>query len=132
MDDCINHNITNLLLTDNNPELQGKTYKNYRIDAPQNVLEKMPDLVIIAVGQKYKNQIKTQLLNDFMIPDHKITFWAEEVFVLGNEIYNCGDMKFKDIQDTSMLVRSRDIHKYLDDTAKMICLSFFSRKSIEE
>lgn len=129
VDKCIKNGIADICITDNDPKSWNKNYREYLIEAPRKVLEPIPDLVVMAVNMNHAEEIKAQLLNEFNIPEERIAFWTDIIFLSGDEIYNCGDMEIKhDPAGTPILVQGRELQQYLDNTAKNDLSKFFFEK----
>ncbi len=83
VDRCLAYGIekTKLRLTDSDKGLWGKYYKEIEIQNPDSMLIDENDTVVIAVSEKYKQEIAKMLKDKYYITDEKIIF-SSNIFLI--------------------------------------------------
>ncbi len=86
-----------LCLTDSNSSLWGGDYRGLEIKSPNNTLTDNVGMVVIAVGDKYKEEVKQLLKDKYHIIDRRITYYAQTLVLPGCEIYGINNSFFIDM-----------------------------------
>ena len=92
---CIECGVHNIKIIDSNEELWGADFEGIPIQNPSEVLSESTELVIIAVSDKYKQEIYEQLICGYKIKAENILFYTETLVLSDKEIYNLGDMSLR-------------------------------------
>ncbi len=98
VDRCLAYGIekTKLRLTDSDKGLWGKYYKEIEIQNPDSMLIDENDTVVIAVSEKYKQEIAKMLKDKYYITDEKIIF-SSNIFLIRGGVCCIGDAFLMDM-----------------------------------
>lgn len=94
IDFCILYGVTELELVDSNPHLCGKEYRGFKICSPNELIWENYRLVVIAVGDKDRQDIYNRLTEIYNVSKRRIAYYNETVILSEKDIYNWGNMIF--------------------------------------
>jgi len=101
IDKCLSCGLTRdqLCCTDSNRLLWGKNYRGLEIQNPDIVLTDTVDMVVIAVGYKYKEEVMQQLKDQYHIADNRITYHTETLLLPKCEMFWAKNVFFANINE---------------------------------
>lgn len=90
IDKCISFGLNQIQLCviDSDSCLWGESYRGVEIQNPDAALTDNVDMVVIAVGSKYRTEIRQQLKERYHIADGRITYCTETLVLPKCEIYD--------------------------------------------
>lgn len=129
IDSCVAQSIESLELTDANESLWGTEYKGIKIYNPDEIEWKKYSLIIIAVGDNYKEEVIYQLLKKYKLQREKILFHNETIILSKKEIYNWGDIEFSEEIDRGLVVPLKIVNEKINlDKVNDLEKFFFFKK----
>ncbi len=114
VDKCIDSGIKDIRITDSNRELWGQKYRNIIIQEPQSAFLIKYDQVIIAMGEKNRQEVTDKLVRLLGVPDSKIAYYKDFVVLTQNAVCNLGDMQFKKDNTSTGIINVKELCAMLD------------------
>lgn len=94
---CAECGAQDIKIIDSDKELWGSDFEGILIQNPAEVLSESTKLVVIAVSDKYKQEVYEHLISDYKVKPENILFYTETLILSDKEIYNLGDMSLQDV-----------------------------------
>lgn len=100
-DKCIANGVekSKILLTDSDSRLWGTRYRDLEIHSPDEVFENGVDIVVVAVGGKFKEELRSQLIEKYHIADKKIVLHTKTLMIPSCNIYDMDNIFLMDIDE---------------------------------
>ncbi len=92
---CVECNVDSIRIIDSNKELWGKEFLGISIEEPKKVLADNVELVVVAVSDKYQQEIFQQLTEEYKVLPESIKYYKETIVLSKEERYNMGNMLFE-------------------------------------
>lgn len=110
---CLECGIEGIRLTDSNCEVWKTKYRDIVIQSPEEAFRMEYDKVIVAVGEKYKKEVLNCLIHIYHVPNEKIVYCKETLLLKKNEIYNIGNMAFRERLMANRIVGWQEFYSML-------------------
>lgn len=88
-----------ILLTDSDSRLWGTRYGDLEIHSPDEVFANGIGIVVVAVGGKYKEELRRQLIEKYHIPEEKIIFQARTLMLPRCDTYGIDSIFLMDADE---------------------------------
>ena len=122
---CRQCHVRGLRVVDTDTKLKGTNIEGYTIENPQEVFSQPIDMVIIAVGKKYSQEIFDCLKLNYKVSGEKICYVSQTVVLSPDEIYNLGNMQFSNPILEGIIVRISDFPNMLNKDKMNTLEQFF-------
>lgn len=109
IEQCIEQGVKGMELVDSDNSLWGTQFYGMKIWNPDEILWQEYALVVISAGAKYHNQIYERLMKKYGVPAEKIVSYLDSVILKKGQIYNWGNMKFREEPDIETVTFGKEI-----------------------
>ncbi len=126
---CVECNVGNIRIIDSNEELWGKEFMGIPVENPERVLADSVELVVIAVSDRYQQEIFEQLTKQYKVLPRNIKYYKETIVLSKEEKYNMGNMLFdKELTDGAALIGEELCSLFKKDSLNSLEHFFFREK----
>lgn len=109
IEQCIAQGVEDMELVDSDSSLWGTEFQGMKIWNPDEILWKEYALIVISTGIKYSKEILERLIKKYGVPTEKIVFYQNGVILRDGQVYNWGNMKFREEPDTGTVTSGKEI-----------------------
>lgn len=106
---CMECKVNHIRVTDSNKELWGTEYMGISVESPEEIFTGVVELVVVAVSDKYREEIFGQLAEQYKIPLENIRYYTETIVLSKKEIYNLGNMSFCEELTDGMILTGEEL-----------------------
>ena len=120
---CVDCKVGHIRITDSNKELWGTEYMGISVERPEDVFTDRVELVVVAVSDKYRNEIFNELAEQYKVPSRNMKYYTETIVLSKEEIYNMGNMSLDKELEEGMVFTGEELCSLLrKETLKKGCL----------
>lgn len=110
---CIDCKVDHIRITDSNQELWGTEYMGISVDRPEDVFKDGAELVVVAVSDKYRQEIFNELTERYKIPSGNMKYYTETIVLSKEEVFNIGNMSFDKELTEGMVLTGEELYGLL-------------------